>query len=53
MRKNINHGGHDQRSIDLAVIIALLAFVIATFAVVTEASKENVSPTTIGTTVRW
>jgi hypothetical protein len=31
----------------------LLALVIAASAVLSEASKESASPTTIGTTVRW
>jgi hypothetical protein len=53
MRKNINNSKHDPRSIDLAVIITLLAFVLAICAVVTESSKGNISATTIGTTVRW
>ena len=53
MQRNINNSGHDPRSVDLAVIITLLALVLAICAVVTESSKENISPTTIGTTVRW
>jgi hypothetical protein len=53
MRKNIHHGGHDPRSLDLAVIITLLALVVATCAVVTEVSKATIWPTTIGKTVLW
>jgi hypothetical protein len=53
MVRNFDKRGRDPRSIDLAVIIALLAFVIAVSAVLSEASKKNTSPTAIGTTVRW
>jgi hypothetical protein len=53
MRKNIHHGGHDPRSLDLAVIITLLAIVVATCAVVTEASKATIEPTAITRTVAW
>jgi hypothetical protein len=53
MRKNIHHGGHDPRSLDLAVIITLLALVVATCAIVTEVSKATIWPTTIGKTLLW
>jgi hypothetical protein len=53
MRKNIHHGGHDPRSLDLAVIITLLALVVATCAVVTGISKATIWPATIGKTVLW
>jgi hypothetical protein len=53
MKRNFDKRGRDPRSIDLAAIIALLAFVIAASAVLSEASQKSMSPTAIGTTVRW
>jgi hypothetical protein len=53
MDNKFDKRGQDPRSIDLAAIIALLAFVIAGYAVLSEASKKGTSPTAIGTTVRW
>lgn len=53
MERNVGKRGRDPRSVNLAVIIALLAFVVAASAVLSEASKKSTSPTAIGTTVRW
>jgi len=53
MQRNTDKRCRDPRSIDMAVIIALLALVIAASAVLSEASKESGSPTAIDTTVRW
>lgn len=53
MRRHISNGSDDRRTIDLAILIVLLAFVISAYAVVTDVSRADISPTTIGTDVRW
>lgn len=53
MQRSSDKRRRDPRSIDTAAIIALLALVIAAYAVLSEASRESTSPTAIGTTVRW
>lgn len=53
MDKQFDRHGRNPRPIDVAAIIALLAFGIAAYAVLNETWKKNTSPTAIGTTVQW
>jgi hypothetical protein len=42
-----------QTAVDLVAVVALLAFVVAASAALTEAWNEDTSPTAVGTSVRW
>ncbi len=53
MNKDIHRDGRDPRYTELAIAIALLAFVIAACEIVSETSEMRNSPTAIGTSVRW
>ena len=53
MEKNSTKRGRQQSAVDLVAVVALLAFVVAASAALSEAWKEDMSPTAIGTSVRW
>jgi hypothetical protein len=53
MDRNFGRRGRDPRSVDLAVIVALLALVVAASAVLSDTWEKSTSPTAIHTTVWW
>ena len=53
VEKNSSKRHRQQAAVDLVAVVALLAFVVAASAALSEAWKEDTSPTAIGTSVRW
>ena len=53
MQKKFGKRYRRQSLMDVVAVVALLAFVVAASAALSEAWKEDTSPTAIGTSVRW